>query len=594
VVDRFSWLLVSDIHLKATNDPWSQKVVLRDLVRSVEARLRDGNVPSFVIVSGDLAYSGIAEEYGLVRDFLDALAGALGLPRRLFYLVSGNHDINRKKQTTCFAGARHILSSAQSVDEFLGIADERETLFKRVADYRNFDATYCSGQIRQVTADGLGYVAPIEIEGLPICLLGLHSSWICGGDNDKGNLLVGDRPIIDSIELLRNYSPRLVLGVMHHPCEWMQEFDQRSLESRLLPTCDVLHRGHLHDPGSKLVSMIPGRACIIVAAGAGYGGRLFENSYSYVTAELSRGECRIETFVYSPSTNDFRPQDDVRFPLRLRGALPGTAEELSRLIAQLPDAAQFANYISAIVHGSVSEVPTRIRGQLVFVAQSLIDESEDTAFSTTAKGVFEIANLLLAFRDGVPLADRFLHIRERVVDFASMLKQAAESDEYFARDLSRREDNCRGLIAVRHSTPFGNTEDLMKDLAANGEWGQLESVARQRVGSTSRALAAIARRYLVVALANQGDEVKDDEACALALDIIRSPGSEAADYVRAATLLHNRNQHQQSCDVLKEFAGRYPEQRHLIASIGQKVVIATGDNELVVALGLSVNVRRAE
>ena len=109
---------------------------------------------------------------------------------------------------------------------------------------------------------------------------------------------------------------------MHHPSFWLQEFDQRSIEERLYPACDLIHRGHLHEPVTKLVSNVPGQACVIVAAGAGYAGRDFQNSYSYVTAELSRGTCRVETFVYDPTTNRFNPRDDVRHPLRLRGKLP--------------------------------------------------------------------------------------------------------------------------------------------------------------------------------------------------------------------------------------------------------------------------------
>src|SRR5262249_40953700 len=152
-----------------------------------------------------------------------------------------------------------------------------------------------------------------------VCLLCLNSSWMCGGDEDENNLLVGDRPVIEALELLRPHAPRLVLGVMHHPYDWMQEHDQRSIAMRLLPACDLLHRGHLHDPASRLVSSIPGHSCVVVASGAGYAGRLFKNSWSYVTAEICEAQCRIETYTYDPDTNDFKPQEPVARPLQLRG-----------------------------------------------------------------------------------------------------------------------------------------------------------------------------------------------------------------------------------------------------------------------------------
>jgi hypothetical protein len=592
VVEQFSWLLVSDIHLRQTHDTWSQSVVLRDLVRSVGERFKNGDGPSFVIVSGDLAFSGAPAEYRLVSAFLDELAAELKLPRKLFFPVSGNHDVSRRTQTTCFAGARHILNSAQKVDEFLGLEGERKTLFSRMSGYLGFEASFFAGQVRQATPDGLAYVAPLDIGGMPICVLGLHSSWMCGGDDDKGNLLVGDRPVIEALKLLRPHAPRLVLGVMHHPCDWLQGFDQRSVEQRLYPACDLIHRGHLHDPGSKLVSNVPGQACIVVAAGAGYGGRLFQNSYSYITAELSRGTCRVETFTYDPTTNGFKPLDDVRHPIRLRGAPPGTPAELAREVASIPDAAPHANYVSALITGSVSEVPIRMGGKIIFAAPLFLQSSEDGALSAAAQGVFEVWNLLLAFRDGVPLKERLHRVRDRISRFGAALKRVA-ADGQVAAELERREENCRVLMAPAAPTPFTNTADFMSELAAAGEWVQLEDAARKHADSDSRPLSAMARRFLVIALANQGDGAKQTLACTLSLEIVNSPGCEATDFVQAAVMLYNEKRYKDSCVMLKQFVGRYGGQLDLIREIGQKVVVETNDAELAAALGTKASKRRA-
>src|SRR5262249_40390943 len=156
-----------------------------------------------------------------------------------------------------------------------------------------------------------------------------------GGDDDRNSLLVGDRPVINALALLPKNDPRLVRGVMHHPSFWMREFDQQSIEERLYPACDLIHRGHLHEPGAKLVSNLPGQSCLVVAAGAGYAGRLWKNSYTYITAEISRGTYHVETFVYDPTTNRFNPRDDVRYPLRLRGKLPGTGADLVGAISSV-------------------------------------------------------------------------------------------------------------------------------------------------------------------------------------------------------------------------------------------------------------------
>lgn len=48
---------------------------------------------SVVIITGDIAESGLPREYQLAKDFFEGLAGELGLERRYFIFLPGNHDI---------------------------------------------------------------------------------------------------------------------------------------------------------------------------------------------------------------------------------------------------------------------------------------------------------------------------------------------------------------------------------------------------------------------------------------------------------------------------------------------------------------------
>lgn len=585
MVEQFSWLLVSDIHLRKTQDTWAQSVVLKDLVSSVTERFGGGDGPYFLIVSGDLAFSGQPDEYQHVVPFLDALAAPLKLNRRLVFPVPGNHDAIRKVQATCFAGARHILTSPQKVDEFLGAEEERTTLLKRLSGYQAFEAAYCAGQTRETTADGLAYVAPLQIDGMPICVLGLHSSWLCGGDDDQNNLLVGDRPVINALSLLPKHDPRLVLGVMHHPSFWLRDFDQQSIEERFYPACDVIHRGHLHESGAKLVSNVPGQSCVVVAAGAGFAGRLWKNSYTYVTAEIARGTLRVETFVYDPTTNRFNLRDDARHPLRLRGKLPGTGADLVGVIASIAEVAPFANYVSALISGAVNEVPIKLGGKIVFAAPTFLANSEADDMVSAVQGIFEVANLLLTFREAVSLKERVQQVSERIKRFGATLGEAAQ-DGGFAADLSRREENCRTLMAPTAATPFARTGSYLRDLADAGDWVTLEGVARQHVGSSSRELALMARRFLAMALARQGDAAKATEACNLACEIVSAAGCEAQDFVQVVILLYNEKRYIEAGQRIVEFAGLYVPQIHLVRDVGLQVYQETKDAALAVALGI--------
>ena len=68
------WLHISDIHMRP-RDAWSQDVVLRAMCQDVELHRADLAI-DFVLISGDLAYSGKPKEYALVSQFFNALAAA--------------------------------------------------------------------------------------------------------------------------------------------------------------------------------------------------------------------------------------------------------------------------------------------------------------------------------------------------------------------------------------------------------------------------------------------------------------------------------------------------------------------------------------
>ena len=122
-----AWLHISDLHLKAS-DVWSQDVVLKAMCDDIERMRHAGGWFDFILVSGDLAFSGGATEYGLIETFLDALCGAAGVPKECVFTIPGNHDVDRNKQKMCFAGVRHVVQSQSRVDSFLASNEDLGTL----------------------------------------------------------------------------------------------------------------------------------------------------------------------------------------------------------------------------------------------------------------------------------------------------------------------------------------------------------------------------------------------------------------------------------------------------------------------------------
>ena len=58
------WLHISDLHM-SPRDAWSQDVVLRAMCDQIKEQRAKGTAADFILVTGDLAFSGKAEEYAL-------------------------------------------------------------------------------------------------------------------------------------------------------------------------------------------------------------------------------------------------------------------------------------------------------------------------------------------------------------------------------------------------------------------------------------------------------------------------------------------------------------------------------------------------
>lgn len=104
------WLHISDIHMSA-RDAWSQDVVLTAMCGQIKQQRAKGEAADFILVTGDLAFSGKAGEYALVAEFFDALCAASGVPKERMFCVPGNHDIDRDRQILCLLGARELAGS---------------------------------------------------------------------------------------------------------------------------------------------------------------------------------------------------------------------------------------------------------------------------------------------------------------------------------------------------------------------------------------------------------------------------------------------------------------------------------------------------
>lgn len=276
-------LHLSDFHFTA-GKAWDADPVFHALARFIAKEVNDGLSPDLVVITGDVAFAGVAEEYQLARAWLDEqLWPALpqDFPRDRLLLVPGNHDVDRKKvNLTAHAVQATLLSAGDQnqIAEILADAGQRDVLLKRHAAYLAFLSDW-SGETQPLP----WWQRSIEICGTRLYVAGLDSAWMACGDGDRGRLLQGRYQIHQTVLHSSADGADWRLALLHHPWDYFAEFDGHEARSTIHQHCDLLLRGHLHSPQTeRVVPPDPSRACLELAAGCVYENSRYPNAFQWI------------------------------------------------------------------------------------------------------------------------------------------------------------------------------------------------------------------------------------------------------------------------------------------------------------------------
>jgi 3',5'-cyclic AMP phosphodiesterase CpdA len=309
-----TWLHLSDLHFRREED-YDERIVLRALLRDLAERIEEeGLRPDFVVVSGDIAFSGQPAEYDLARQFFDELLAVAGLGKDRLFPVPGNHDVDRSRISRGAAGIAAPLTDRASVNQILANDADRTLLLARFAGYREFVNGYLGPHLAFDDAapdTGYFYVRTLELGGRRIALLGLNSAWLAhGGDEDRHKLALGERQVRAALDEAAGVDLRIAL--MHHPFDWLRDFDHADSEALLSDNCDFVLHGHLHQVG-LLQARTPDSDAFVIAAGACYETREYPNSYNLVRLDLDTASGTVSLRRYSDARGGFWARDTLTY-----------------------------------------------------------------------------------------------------------------------------------------------------------------------------------------------------------------------------------------------------------------------------------------
>ncbi|MBM3133776.1 MAG: hypothetical protein FJZ89_00490 [Chloroflexi bacterium] len=344
-MSTITWLHLSDLHFSASpRHAWEENIVLRALLGDLEAlRAKENLTPDLILVSGDIAFSGAPEEYALAGHFFDELLRVSRLPKERLIVVPGNHDVNRKEISPLTMRVTSTLDSRQAVDEILSSDPDRRLILNRFNAYTHFVGGYFGASLP--LGDGYFYVRRVGLDSQRVAVLGLNSAWLAyGGDEDRLRLALGERQVRLALDEAKDAKLRIAL--LHHPLEWLRDFDRADCEPLLMNGCDFILHGHLHQTG-LLIQKTPDARSMVIAAGACYETRTYPNGYNLVHLDMETGQGTVYLRLYSDrqggfwakDTATYRNVDDGQYNFQLfpsLGAVPVEGKRETPRVPKLP------------------------------------------------------------------------------------------------------------------------------------------------------------------------------------------------------------------------------------------------------------------
>ena len=578
-----TWLHISDLHLRVGSE-WAQDVVLTEMCRHIEQQRNDGSAFDFILVTGDIAFSGRAEEYAIAEQFLGELETKSGVLRERTFCVPGNHDIDRTKQQMAFKGARGELRNQSSVDTFLANQSERDNLLTRQLNYRNFQASYFADQSRQWTTDNLAYESRLQIDDLSLAILGLDSTWLAeGGDGDHGNLLMGEMQVINAIRhaMETGDSPNVVIAMAHHPFHLLQEFDRLRVQTRVERDTHFFHHGHLHQAGTRMTGPL-GSKCLTVAAGASYMSRHDFNAYSIVKLDFLEATRSVKTFVYSPTAASFSLSGDeevysIEITPTSLCSVGELAETLIRYDLQLE---QYAYYLSALMLGQKSDYPVPENDNPVLATIEVVQSWPDGDLKNLATNLTRFRNVLKVLFDGGNLDKIVVSHGPMFAQYAPTLANECATVPGLRERLAELEEDAQRLAGMEPQQTFLHTWDLFEELAESGEWHLLKEQAERHVHSDDQSLATQATRMYALSLAKEGGSGNISAAIEHYRTLATSDCVEFDDLHNFTVLLADSNRFDEAVSVVFKGIELFPDQKSAFLEIGHAIVRDTGDRQL--------------
>lgn len=258
------WLHLSDLHFCHSRTKQDPKQIIAALCRDLETLRDQGLVPQLVFFTGDAGFGNvgiegdepIAHQFEQAQELFEKVYGLFrpDLLRENFFLVPGNHDINRDQVSHFFAENLNRVAREGSAKEREAIGSwgrsstkEWHDCMSGLNDFRNYLRARHPHLLHD--PDTLVFADERVINDVRIGVAGLNSAWSCRLDaaDMRGHVWLGGLwQFPKALERLHDVDLSVMLT--HHPLPWFVDFERAQIEQQAKSQFHFWLHGHADKP----------------------------------------------------------------------------------------------------------------------------------------------------------------------------------------------------------------------------------------------------------------------------------------------------------------------------------------------------------
>ena len=376
---------LSDLHIRYPEDFVLQKA--RDIASCAFEQFRESS-HCLIAITGDIAFSGQAEEYKLATDFLGTIKETLSKESNTpidFVIVPGNHDCKLIPENSIRSTIIESVLANQdkSYDtEIVGLCTQAQEEF--------FAFEEALSPKTPIYSDKLWKEIEINVGGKKIRLSLINASWMSTIHEEPGKLVY---PINNYAETLRQDCD-FRFSFVHHPLNWYCQQTYHEFRRSILASSSIVFSGHEHVNTISSVSSLDSNNTIFIESNSLQPHSTEGSGFSVVSVDIAETKVCQRSYTLTDDKYVLEPQKDHSLEICTIGEDDCLTKEFVKTL-QDPGA--------ALVHPDKAEIDFSD----IYVSPEL--ESKNGSGNTTLDELSLIENKIIIFGDEQSGKTKILH-----------------------------------------------------------------------------------------------------------------------------------------------------------------------------------------